>query len=151
MSLDVYLKVDEPVLVQGCTGVFIRENGVQRELAADEVEKYFPDSEPFRLESTEEVTDTVFHANITHNLGAMAREAGVYQAVWRPEEIDIEYAGQLIEPLDQAICLLTADPERFKAFNPSNGWGDYDGLLNFLAEYAAACIKWPQAKIVVSR
>ena len=39
-----------------------------------------------------------YSSNITHNLGAMAREAGIYEACWRPEEIGITKAAQLIEP-----------------------------------------------------
>jgi len=29
---------------------------------------------------------------------------------------------------------LEADPERFRAMNPPNGWGSYDGLLGVLRE-----------------
>jgi hypothetical protein len=29
----------------------------------------------------------VFDANVTHNLGAMAEEAGIYTACWRPNEL----------------------------------------------------------------
>ena len=29
----------------------------------------------------------VFSANITHNLGAMAKEAGIYMHLWRPDEL----------------------------------------------------------------
>ena len=28
---------------------------------------------------------SVFDANITHNLGKMAGEAGIYEALWHPE------------------------------------------------------------------
>lgn len=151
MSLDVYLKVKEQVKKEPGTGVFVRENGVQRELTADEVKKYFPDSEPFRLKSTEKVTNTVFHANITHNLGAMAGALGVYRQVWRPDEEGIEHAGELVEILNWAVTELRDNPEFYKRYNPKNGWGDYDGLLDFLTKYAEACAKWPQAEIVVSR
>lgn len=30
--------------------------------------------------------------NITHNLGRMAKEAGIYQHLWRPEEIGVTKA-----------------------------------------------------------
>lgn len=33
------------------------------------------------------VPQDVFWANITHNLGRMADEAGIYKHLWRPEEI----------------------------------------------------------------
>lgn len=93
----------------------------------------------------------VFSANITHNLGAMAREAGIYEACWRPEEIGITKAAQLIEPLRNSIAQMKADPERFKKHNPPNGWGDYDGLMAWLERYLAACEANPDAEVSVSR
>jgi hypothetical protein len=65
----------------------------------------------------------------------MAREAGLYEHLWRPEEIGIATAGQLIEPLRDGLTRLESDPKRFKRFNPTNGWGDYEGLLEFVREY----------------
>jgi len=49
---------------------------------------------------------TVYDANITHNLGEMADEAGVYKHLWRPEEIGLTKAAELIEPLGfrHAFC-----------------------------------------------
>ena len=35
------------------------------------------------------VKTQVFSANITHNLGKMADEAGIYKALWRPDEVEI--------------------------------------------------------------
>ena len=43
--------------------------------------------------------EELFNANITHNLGEMARKAGIYHYLWRPEEIDITFASELIDPL----------------------------------------------------
>jgi hypothetical protein len=36
--------------------------------------------------------------------------------------------------LAQIIKGLEADPERFRAMNPENGWGDYGSLLDILRE-----------------
>lgn len=36
--------------------------------------------------------------------------------------------------LSAIISGLEADPERFRAMNPPNGWGDHDGLLGVLRE-----------------
>lgn len=96
-------------------------------------------------------TVSVFEWNITHNLNTMADEAGVYKHLWRPDEIGITSAGELVEPLKAGIALLESDPLRFKAFNPSNGWGDYDGLLEFCKAYLQACIEYPDALIYISR
>ena len=93
----------------------------------------------------------VYERNITHNLNTMADEAGIYKHLWRPDELGITKASQLIEPLTKGLELLRSDPERFKAFNPPNGWGDYDGLVDFVAEYLKACIDHPDADVGVSR
>lgn len=93
----------------------------------------------------------VYSGNITHNLNDMAQAAGIYQHLWRPDEIGITRAGELVEPLREGLKLLRADPEKFKAFNPSNKWGDYDGLVDFVDSYLAACEKNPSAFVWVSR
>lgn len=93
----------------------------------------------------------VFSRNITHNLNVMAEEAGIYQALWRPEDLDINYAGELIEPLETGLDLLRGNPNRFKKFNPENGWGSYEGLVTFVENYLAACRANPDAAVEVSR
>jgi hypothetical protein len=40
--------------------------------------------------------------------------------------------------LDLIIQGLEADPDRFRAMNPPNGWGSYDNLLATLHEMRAA-------------
>lgn len=93
----------------------------------------------------------VFSANITHNLGAMADEAGIYKHLWRPEEIGIYSAGELIEPLEVGLTLMKQDPERFKKFNAKNGWGLYEHFIPWIEEYIEACKKYPDAIIEISR
>lgn len=88
----------------------------------------------------------LFDANITHNLGVMAGEAGIYKHVWRPEEIGITKASQLIEPLRTAVALMKADPPRFEKHNATNGWGLYKNFLPWLERYLAACEEYPDAK-----
>lgn len=93
----------------------------------------------------------VYEDNITHNLGAMAEAAELYYPLWRPEEISITTAYQLVPVLKAGLERLKKDPEKFKALNPSNGWGDYDGLVNFVEEYLDSCKDNPDAIIHVSR
>ena len=89
--------------------------------------------------------------NITHNLTTMADAAGLYKYLWRPEEIGITTAQQLIDPLKVGLSLLKSDPQKFKKLNPQNGWGDYEGLVDFVEKYLAACIENPTATVEVSR
>ena len=93
----------------------------------------------------------LFTANITHNLGEMADEAGIYKHLWRPEEIGIRKAGELIAPLRQGLHKLVERPSHFKTFNAPNGWGKYEHFIPFVAEYLEACIQHPDATIEVCR
>lgn len=98
-----------------------------------------------------EVRDDVYWANITHNLGRMAEAAGIYEALWRPEEIGITKAAQLVEPLEKGVELLKADPAKFQEYNPQNGWGNYAGFVPWIEKYLAACRENPDADVRVSR
>ncbi len=95
--------------------------------------------------------ELLFHANITHNLGKMAEAADVYYALWRPEEIGIKKASDLIEVLQHGYSKLTDDPDTYKAMNPINGWGSYESLVVFVADYLNACRLYPDAFVRVSR
>jgi len=39
--------------------------------------------------------------------------------------------------LGKILAGLCADPDRYRAMNPDNGWGDYDSLLRVLQEMCA--------------
>lgn len=100
---------------------------------------------------TDAECNQVFSANITHNLNEMAAEAGIYKHLWRPEEIGITKAKQLIAPLREGLIAMVSEPAKFKALNPPNGWGKYDGFLIWIANYMQACMDNPDADVNVSR
>lgn len=89
----------------------------------------------------------VFDINITHNLGRMANEAGLYRALWAPEEINATKAKEVLPFLEAGLKRLKEDPEHFKKFNPENGWGDYEGLIEVVEAYLKACKGNPNARI----
>ena len=93
----------------------------------------------------------VFGANLTHNLTVMAMEAGLYEALWRPEDLKIANAGEMAPLLGFGLEKLKADPERFKKLNPANGWGTYEGLVRVVENYLEACVQNPDAEIKVRR
>ena len=98
-----------------------------------------------------EEREEYYSRNITHNLNSMAGEAGIYEVLWRPDEIGITKAAQLIEPLKDGLANLESDPERFKKLNPSNGWGSYEGLVSFVRDYLRACEQTPDAEVYACR
>ena len=92
----------------------------------------------------------VFSANITHNLGAMAEAAGIYEVLWRPKETGIEKAHQCIAPLEAGLKLLKAKPKKFKKFDSPNGWGTYDGFVRFVEKCLDGCKENPEATVRAS-
>lgn len=148
MSLNVYLLQHQLVPLEGRTGIYLREGGATREVTREEWDARFPGTEPvvFLREGEE-----VFSRNITHNLGKMAETAGLYSYLWRPEEAGITKARELIRPLMVGLHCLKSDPDHFRTFNPSNGWGSYEDLVEFVEAYLAACKEYPEAEVTVSR
>lgn len=148
MSLDVYLDADVPPLApNGGSGIFIRRNGQTVEISQEEWDRAFPGQEPVRVTAECDVNTRVYSANITHNLGKMAAQAGIYEHLWRPEEVGITKAKDLIRPLQEGLADLREHPEAFKRCNPKNGWGNYEGLVAFVSDYLEACKKYPDAKV----
>ena len=100
---------------------------------------------------------SVFSQNITHNLGKMAdavvldNDKTLYQVLWRPDEHGWKFGRDISDMLDEGWNILLSDPERFKQFNPENGWGSYDGLVNFVYKYRNACWDNPDAELRISR
>ena len=101
----------------------------------------------------------VFTGNITHNLGKMASKVvlsngiTLYNILWRPDECTPPYtrAEEISELLDEGFNILLSNPEEYKKYDPENGWGNYDGLVNFVYQYRNACWDNPDAEIGVSR
>ncbi len=93
----------------------------------------------------------VFESNMTHNMTPMAKAAGLYDCLWRPQENGITHAAQLIEPLREGLMRLLDEPPRYMQLNPPNGWGAYENLVKFVELYLAACIEHPDASVGASR
>lgn len=81
--------------------------------------------------------------NVTYNLGKMLRAAGFPE--WRAlaDTPAVEAGGMLRKVADT----LKADPDRFREFNPPNGWGDFEGAVEFLESFATGCAEHPEATI----
>lgn len=148
MSLDVYLTSPGTKTVRPAA-IFVREGGATRTISREEWDARFPGTEPVTVAESE--SEEVYSANITHNLNRMAGEAGIYEPLWRPDEIGITTAKQLIEPLEKGLALLKSDPERFRKHDAQNKWGTYDQFVPFVERYLEACREYPDALVRVSR
>jgi hypothetical protein len=106
----------------------------------DELEQLEDDFEEAKLSSL----------NITQNLNNMAKAVGLYEVLWKPEEIGISTAFQMIAPLEKGIEELVANPDKYKAFNPPNGYGSYEDFVGFCRSVLDSCHKYPDAVIEAS-
>ena len=81
----------------------------------------------------------------------MAQHAGLYYPLWRPEEIGISLAGDLVPFLKAGLHLLETRPEDFRHHEPQNGWGTLEHLRDFVRDYLEACQNHPTGTISTSR
>jgi len=84
--------------------------------------------------------------NITYNLGKMLRAAGF--PAW--EALRGAPASETGGMLAKVADTLEGNPDHFKTFNPPNGWGDYDGCVRWVQDFADACASYPRATIGAS-
>lgn len=103
-----------------------------------------------------EQEEQVYWTNITHNLGTMADNVSVqhstlYYYLWRPEELGITKASELIYPLTIGLAKLKDNPDFYKTFDAPNGWGTYKHFVPFVEEYLNACTEHPEASVYADR
>lgn len=58
-------------------------------------------------------------------------------------------ASDLIERLEKGVSDMWANPAKYKALNPANGWGDYEGALEYLEKLLLGCRMHPKATLRV--
>jgi hypothetical protein len=84
--------------------------------------------------------------NYTSNCGPMWRAAGADLAGF-----DGKPASECATVLRAALTAVRAEPERYEAMNPRNGWGSYASLLPALGELLKLCERHPLATVHVWR
>ena len=115
--------------------------------------------------------EEVYNDNITNNLGKMANEAGLYEALWRPyqlkegynipegdyqaeykfEEANPVQAHEIIPIIEKGLEDMKARPKHYETFNSSNGWGMYHNFVPWIEEYLKALKKYPEAFVECDR
>ncbi len=89
---------------------------------------------------------------MTYNLTPMFAEAGFYELLFR----GLNGRGKLVttDELLPVVCAgyadMVASPQKYRAMNPPNGWGDYEGALKFTQQLRDACERYPGAIVEVS-
>jgi hypothetical protein len=84
--------------------------------------------------------------NYTSNVAPMWTDALGHSLA----DLKEQTAGEALPALQRAVTALEADPGKYEAMNPSNGWGGYRGALDYLRRLRDACAEHPKATIYVS-
>ena len=83
--------------------------------------------------------------NYTSNTAAMIKEVcGSYPSEWSGER-----CADMYPTLMQGASLLNLHPQRYRQFEPDNGWGTVESTAKFLRQIADNCDKYPTAVIEV--
>ena len=85
--------------------------------------------------------------NYTHNVSKMWREAGCYEALYQSHG---KLAKHIVDDVELAVKEMAANPDKYRAMNPQNGWGNYDGALEMLQEICNALQRYPLAIVFIS-
>lgn len=95
-------------------------------------------------------TFNVWDGNLTYNLGPMLDLAGPH---WGRISRESEgwKAVLLLDDVRTLISELRTEPEKYRALNPSNGWGTYEKALKFLDGLLRAIESAPNAEIQLSK
>ncbi len=96
-----------------------------------------------------EAEAVAWEGNYTRNVSRMWRVAlGNGLGEWIES---LPFASSLQPILAEGIERMEADPERYREMEPDNGWGNYEGALDFLRGIEGACRNFPLARVRVSR
>ena len=139
MSLDIHFfkkDVDFNELRRKIDELYNKQKAIQEEIE--------------RLEDDYEEAKLASH-NVTHNLNKMAEAVELYKVLWSPEDIGITTSSQMIAPLEIAIKELELSPDKYKAYNPPNGWGNYEYFVDFCKSVLRVCREYPDAVIEANR
>ncbi|CAK7029004.1 hypothetical protein DSECCO2_264300 [anaerobic digester metagenome] len=139
MSLDIYLFKN---------GFDIQESRANIDVAYTKLQAIKEELEQLEDDYKEAMLSNL---SVTHNLNNMAKAVGLYEVLWRPEQVGISTASQMITPLEKGIKELIANPDKYKTFNPPNGWGDYDIFVDFCKSVLRDCREYPDATIEAGR
>ena len=85
--------------------------------------------------------EQVWDRNITYNLSAMWRAAGV------PFDRGVEgkRAADVLPALEASLVELRANPVAYRVMNASNGWGVYEDLVGVVESMLDAARQHPEA------
>lgn len=149
MSYDISLII-EPAATAETVRKMLRElswkaYGSAGNAVAKAHKAWTPEHEGWEPDGTAGGYGCVYDRNYTSNVAPMWRDAGIDLC-----DFDGKAARELAGPLGEALAVMAAEPRRFEALNPPNGWGDFAGCFELLLELWLASLRFPYATVKVS-
>lgn len=86
----------------------------------------------------------LFDWSPTYNYAPMWRAAG-----FSLRDFDGKTGAQVAVVLGPAVAAMEADPVRFRALEPANGWGTYDGAMPYLRDLLRIVTERPECVVAV--
>lgn len=84
-------------------------------------------------------------ANYTYNVYPMFAAAGAGS----PNDWNGKPGFEVFAICCGILAAFDADPAKYRALNPANGWGNFDGARSFIQTIADACVQAPFAIVRV--
>ena len=85
--------------------------------------------------------------NYTYNVGDMFRASLGGDGLRELQGL----AGEEATPkLRKAIAYMEDHPVEMRGMNPANGWGNYEGALNYLRAVLDGCVTHPKAVVSIT-
>jgi hypothetical protein len=108
---------------------------------------------PCKNENNEDSWESISSHNYTFNVSTMFYKAfeksgGNWKSFHDYESIN-KTCKEAIPELVNAITEMENNKEEYERLNPENGWGDYEGALEFLKKILKDCKKFPYGRIGV--
>lgn len=100
-----------------------------------------------RINTGKHMTQVYDCGNYTYNVSPMYYKAfgegGIYSLS--------AMAGHTAAPfIKGAITTMRENENEYKALNPSNGFGDYEGAITYLAKILHGCEEHPEAQVFIN-
>lgn len=83
-------------------------------------------------------------SGVTWNIMPMYRLAGL-----EFRTLDGETGRDALVRIEAALEKMKREPEKYRALNPSNGWGSYEGAVEVLERFAEVCREMPDGIVDV--
>ena len=79
------------------------------------------------VEPREQTAET-FEGNLTYNVGLMLRRAGIHPHILEGQMVKV------VRPvIENAYMTMFENPDYFRQFEASNGWGTYESTMKFVS------------------